>query len=143
VVGELYVEYDVLLSTPQLEPSVVSKRVYGVSGISNAAVFGTDPVLNGCLDLSTAGSTITFNQAGEVLLIAQFTGSGIAAGPVTSASTATVSALSSVINGAGTLVNSDMIVRFNTGETLVLDCTAYTTVTQTWLRAGEYEYSLG
>jgi hypothetical protein len=140
-IGELYVEYDIVLSTPQTDPSSLSKRISGSAGITNALIFGTSQTSTGCLDVSVTASTITFNQSAQSLLVLSVGGTGIIA-PVTSSSTATVGISGSTLNAAGTGGTFFYSVRAQPGEAVTLDMTGSTSVSLAIARLGEYQVSL-
>jgi len=79
-VGELYVEYEILLKTP-----VQSTRAttYGVSGkIESAganvgAYMGFSPVILGGLDITATSNTITWNRVGTYIMITFVNGTGL------------------------------------------------------------------
>jgi hypothetical protein len=141
VIGELYVDYDVILETPQTEPSSLSKRIGGSGTISNAAIFGTDPALTGCLVVEAAVSTLTFLQSCQCLIDLNVAGGTVIA-PVTSSSTATVGLVASVINGAATFANFTYVVRAQPDETLIFDMSGSASITASVCNVGEYQYSL-
>lgn len=143
VVGELYVEYDVVLSTPQMEPQVQSAKIIAGGSISKTAIYGSQPIVSGCLDIDVDSSTITFNQAGECL-VDIFVSGGTLVNMTTAASTATVSVpLSSVINSGATQMVMTFAVRYGPGDTLVFDASGSASVNGSLARLGEYQYSLG
>lgn len=140
-VGELYVEYDVILETPQTDPSSASARVESGGSISNAAPFGDAPIITGSLDITASGNTITFNQAAQVLIVVQPVGTSLGTN-VTSASTATVGAFSSVTSVGAVVQIAYYSVRAQPGETFVFDTTASSSITSCTTRLGEYQNSL-
>lgn len=141
VVGEIYVEYDIILMTPQLEPSVQSAQIVSGGTVSNAAPFGSAPEVTGCLDVTVSGDTMTFNSAGEQLFAVSITGTGVAL-PTTSSSTCSVTQWTGTVNAAATLRVNIWRLRFSPGDTFVMDCTGSTTVTATSSKSGEYQYTL-
>jgi len=144
-VGELWVEYDVHLMTPQNSDEFVSALITGVTSISKTVPFGTAPTEVGSLDVTIGTTTLTFNQAYEGLIFATVTGTGL------TALAATISTGSSVTNqsvfvplGAGTVGYAGFIVRVNPGAVLTFDAaTGNTTVTGFNLRIGMYTYANG
>lgn len=81
IMGELYVEYDVLLMTPIYEPivpDVVGGRVTGNTSVSVANPLGTAPILSA----GSAGfivnnaSRVTFLEAGEFIITSDQMGTG-------------------------------------------------------------------
>jgi hypothetical protein len=80
--GELYVDYVVKLSTPQIGKIGVGGSIYGVfSGTSNAAPFGTStgnlPATVASTGTTTSGSTWTFTQPWEGYATVIAIGTGI------------------------------------------------------------------
>jgi hypothetical protein len=73
--GKLWVEYDVTLYSPQLNPagsgSQLSQHFAGASNPTptTANILGAAPVSTGSNLVSVAGSVVTFNQAGRFLLV--------------------------------------------------------------------------
>ncbi len=67
--GKLWVEYDITLMTPQLNPggsSVMSAQHIGGQTPTSASILGTQALFPGSSTLvSVSGSTITFQQAGR------------------------------------------------------------------------------
>jgi hypothetical protein len=77
-VGELWVEYDLELITPNPSPNAgaLSAHLQGGGAISSAAVLGTAPLFLGSLPVSVdpTGEIITINAAGQYLMDLQVTG---------------------------------------------------------------------
>jgi hypothetical protein len=144
-IGELYVEYEVVLHTPQLDISASAQwesvNISAAVSISDTVIFGTTPTYTGGLLVVASGSTLTFNQVGQYILYMTIAGTGIAAGPVVTG-TATTTSVNETFNGAGTLYVGGRIVKINNvGETVILDMSAATTVTGGNYRIGAYAYS--
>jgi hypothetical protein len=140
VVGELYVEYDVVFSTPQTSMASLSGYLLPTAGMSKTVAYGTSRTQTGALDASYSGSTITFNQAWEGLVTWYFTGTGLAASTLTG--TAVSSSIATVVNSAGTISIQFARVRALPGETLIGDWSASTTVSSGTVRLSQYQYSL-
>lgn len=79
-VGELWVEYDIELITPNsaafvanLQSEIISA---GGGSVSATEIFGAVPTFGGNVNIATAGATntITFNQVGQYLVDFQFIG---------------------------------------------------------------------
>lgn len=141
-IGELYIEYDVQLHTPQLDfsdsASADSVNLTGAVSVSDSSYLGTTPTYVGGLLQSSTGNTITFNQVGQFLVEANVVGTGFGANP-TQTGTATVVAGVSCVNATGTLsVQSYIVTVNNRGETLILDYSGATTVTASTVRIGSY-----
>jgi hypothetical protein len=102
--GKLWVEYDVVFHTPQLPPSGVIRPSgeisNGAAGVSNAAIFGTVPIL--ALDspfVTASGNILTFLVPGYYLLVYQLDGTS----PVITAVAGSGSgSIGSQTNAAGT-----------------------------------------
>lgn len=141
VIGELYVDYDIVLETPQTDPSAQSSKIVGGGTITAAALFGDAPVITGCLDTSVSGSVITFNQACQQLVTLRFDGTVLIA-PDHSASTCAVTAIYGLVNATGLAYIRTLVIRAAPGETLSLDVSGSATVTASQLRMGDYQYSL-
>lgn len=139
-VGELYVEYDVVLETPQTDPSSQSAKIVAQTSISKTAPFGTDPQSTGALDVTPDTATLTFNQSYQGLIVAAVLGTGLN-GPTLSG-TATVTTLAQTANAAGTGMGLQYAVRAQPGETVIFDFATSTSVTGLTARFGEYQYSL-
>jgi hypothetical protein len=87
VVGELYVEYDVELTTPQLNPEVSStgaaeaQVLFSDGGtLSTTNYFGSAPLSYGASFATAAVNTLTFNTAGTYILFVASSGSNTFSG---------------------------------------------------------------
>jgi len=140
VIGELYVEYTIVLMTPVLNVAAIAKATSAsISGVtpSSVSIFGTTPTITGGLDVTGTVNTLTFNRVGSYLLSVAVTGTGLFTvwTVVTSASTATVTNAFTGIGNAAANVGTAAQGRvfFNVtarGQTLVLDAsTVSTTIT--------------
>ncbi len=145
-IGELYVEYDVELITPQVQadPSLAVSFYESWSGSSRAAPFTTvltGPI--GGLQVSASGATITFNKTGKYLVQLN------AAGTVftDTSPTLTGTASSAVVTPAGVFHNtaatsalfSILVTISELGQTVILDLTAScTTCTSVSLRVASF-----
>lgn len=133
IVGELYVEYDCHLMTPQLGSVQSGESVWGnFRGTSNSNPFS--PTLTGNLPATLVSSgttssvtTWTFSQPWSGVLALAINGTGITS--ITSAgSTATMNVQNISIDGAAALSTSYWFVTAVTGQTVVVNC-ANTTIT--------------
>ncbi len=140
--GELWVEYDLELITPNVAPPPLSAKVVGATAITNAAIFGTAPVITGSAPVTVTNSTITFNQAGEFIVELDLTGTTLIL-PTSGTSTATVVALTNEINSAATQSLSSWTVQAKLpGQALILVATGSATVTAATARISQYQVSL-
>jgi len=142
-VGELYVSYDVLLMTPQLDPAanIVSSLF---SGTTNAAPFsaktGSVPATVASTGTTTSVSTWTFTQPYQGLVTAIVVGTTLTSLAWTG--TATDNSIGVVIDTAGTAAVAVDIVNAQIGDTLILTI-ANASISAASCRMGEYLYSLG
>jgi hypothetical protein len=139
-IGELYVDYDVVFETPQLEPSSLSASMIAETGVTNAIAFGTARTVNGCLDVSFSSNTITFNQSAQLLMSVGLTGTGLA---VTSSSGGTVTP--SFVSQGGPASTAYQIIyklKVQPGDTVIFDFSGSTTLTRTEIQFGEFEFAL-
>lgn len=136
-IGELYVEYDVELHTPQIQASgstSASARVTGTTGLSTTVLFGTNAVVDADSTLSIsvngAGTTVTFNSAFEGIASCNCVGATcntIAAG----AGTAT--AVVQGTNSAGTNGLAVVYITATAGQTFAPTCSGFgTPVSAAW-----------
>jgi hypothetical protein len=150
-VGELYVDYDVELITPQINQTAVfqamSARIQDSgTGTSRAAPFGTVTVTPsaGGLDLSAINATLTINRVGQYLLACNFAGTVTTNVAPTVTGTATYSLLVAQKNDAAA-TGALFLARVqcnNIGETLIFDFTAScATLTACVMRLGAYAYT--
>jgi hypothetical protein len=143
-VGELYVDYDVSLYTPQVSAgSPLSLNLDGSGGLTSSVLFGTAPTITGSLPISVSadGKTITFNSQCELLVGFYFAGTVIS-GSVTNAGTCSFSINTLVVNGGATAASGFGIIRAAPGQTFTPSIAATTVTTALW-DAGAYTYSLG
>jgi len=123
-VGELYVEYECLLMTPQLGIAGQGEAVWGAfTGSSNAApaatVTGVLPATVVSTGTTTSVTTWTFTQPWQGILAALVQGTGLA-GSVTFGGTATSSLTGSTINTATTSLSFYGVISANIGQTFIL-----------------------
>jgi len=142
VIGELWVEYDIELITPNTAPFPSSAKVVGGGTVTQAAPFGSVPAITGTLPVSATGTTITFNSVGQYLFEYALTGTVITA--ISGAgSTATVAVAAAIIPSATglTAVGSMTINVMAPGQTLIFGVTA-TTITASTSRISQYATAL-
>ncbi len=142
-IGELYVEYDVELITPQIDPnSEVAQSVnITMTAASRAAPFTGTQVITGGLSVSASGSTLTFNQPGQYLMEQEDTGTVCTNTLPTIGGTATVVALQGRdLNAASTKGIEIYTVNVtDKGQTVTFDFTAScTTLTGCVVRIAPY-----
>jgi hypothetical protein len=140
VVGELWVEYDVHLMTPQFINEALSARLIASAGVSDILIFGTitNPGKVGILDITASGNTIIFNQAWTGFVLYEFTGTGMAIVPVLGGSSTSV-AQSSISNATATSLWATYFVTALIGQSISLDMAAATTVTNTVVFLADYD----
>lgn len=147
VVGDIYLEYTILLRTPQQSVSgdavAQSAKIVGNGSVTDTAVFGTAATITGGLPVTASSSTLTFQAIGQFIFESVVTGTGLAITPTVSGGTATASILSVLTDAAATsMMYSCTINVKNVGETFIFDCSAATTVSATVSRLGVYATSL-
>jgi len=78
--GEVWVEYEVELSTPQYDltsfVTALSAKLVGAGATSLTSYLGT-PTITGGLQVTGSGSTLTFNRPGQYLITGSFSGTGL------------------------------------------------------------------
>jgi hypothetical protein len=147
--GEIYIEYELELRTPiqsaQQLAVALSALVAGGGAVTNAAFFGTAPVITGGLAVTAAGNTLTFNTVGQFLVSASLAGTSLNTlfNPSFAGSTSNASLKTGISNAAanvGTQAEfiANVIVTAR-GQTLVIDTSgASATVTTTATRVAVY-----
>lgn len=129
-IGELYVEYDVDLITPQVSADAASAYSASITttGASAANEFTGVQTVVGGLPITASGKTITFNRVGQYLCLLYMTGVTATNVPATLSGTATSTAIESVLpfdNGATTKnVISWLVSVTDRGQTCIVDVTA-------------------
>ncbi len=143
-VGELYVDYDVELMTPQFDISadaVAASVKIATTGAARATPFtGVQTVLGG-LPVVAAGNTVTFNKPGQYILLYEIDGTVMTntlptLGGTVFATAAPSGYLVQYANAAATSASSAINVNCrNSGETVTFDFTAScTTLTGSSIR---------
>lgn len=140
-VGELYVEYEVDLITPQLNRSPNASKVTAASGVTKVLPWGAAPVWIGEAVKSVANSTISFDRLGQYLFEYEPTGTGL----VDFTPTLTGGVYTNetwVPNAAGTQGVGVKSINITTlPANLVTDFTGSTTLTALVGRFSAYPYS--
>lgn len=140
VVGELHVDYEIKLMTPQLSAAVPSARVTPNSE-SDTAIFGTSVTEFGADPFSFDTNTLTFKQSGEWLLVFILGGtvlSGISSAVTGTATATVIAATYDTADTAGVIV---MRTRGLVDDTIIFDYSGATTLTTVSLRIARYAYS--
>lgn len=147
-VGELYVEYDVTLMTPQLSANQasLSAKITGNAGTgaSRLLVFGTAP-LGTNANFAAVNNTITFNRVGSYLVDVSTDGTVFTgADYVTTGSTAAIAIVDNQItNGAVTSAGISYTANVTIpGQTLQFNLTSAGSVTTMVARIAPYLLSL-
>jgi len=132
VAGELYVEYDVELMTPQTGSSLggLSKVTSGGT-TSKTAIFGAAPVYVGSM-LTAANSTLTIVNAGHYLINIDIVGTGGGTMPAPSG-TATIVPVGSTIDSTSWFTYS--VVTTAANQTIIFDLSGWSTVSSSVTRA--------
>lgn len=123
VVGELYVEYDILLMTPQLGVAGQGEAVWGAfTGTSNASpyatVTGVLPATVASTGTTTSVTTWTFTQPWQGVVAGTLIGTGLSG--TTSGGTATSALENSTTNNAETQQTTYGVINALAGQTFVL-----------------------
>lgn len=142
--GEIYVEYEIELITPQANVTPISGKVVGTAGMSSTSLFGSDAALQSGSNVGwsiTSASTMTCTVAGDYLFSLRSTGTVIT-GPYVVGGTATETLATGVVNSAATEARTDFLVRAQVGQTFAPTITSATTITLCDLRIAKYLYSL-
>jgi hypothetical protein len=148
-VGELYVEYEVELMTPQLDFAVqafaVSGRATASTGVTRAAPLGTSPALAGGLPFSALSDTITFNRVGEYILAYQFVGTTATNTLPTLTGTASSTAISTFQGYNAALTGGQAVYKVQVnavGATVIFNFTSScATMTSSIFSIGEFSYT--
>ncbi len=123
-IGELYVDYEVELMTPQRSNDVdLSTFIAGVSGTATTSWFGTSPTSSGGGAFTASGSTLTCVIPGDYLVMVQFS----AATSVSSATTTGTASITNWITSQNTQANfvrSWTVKNATAGQTIIVNETA-------------------
>jgi hypothetical protein len=134
--GELWVEYDVELHTPQA-PNPPGAKITGATSLTASALFGSDAAYSSKSQIGwsiTSSSVLTCNVAGTYLFDVYMAGSSLVGTGFGSSSSATVSSNLSV-NAAGTAATGRGIVTAVVGDTFAPVITSGTVSGVTWFAA--------
>lgn len=136
-IGELWVEYDVELMTPQSGSAAAAgtgAKIVGAVAISDTNILGNIPVITGSAGVvSAVNNTITFIQAGNYLVSVFRTGTVQV--PLTVTGTATNVALASVTDaGALNSLAEFKILAAVPGATMIIDASGDATDTASIVR---------
>jgi len=143
--GEIWVEYDLELMTPNTEVLGLSERVQsGGGGTSNAAPFGNAPTTAGTVLASAvpASQQFTFNNSGQYLLDLVLAGTALGTPTFPGSTTSVPQLVNQVINAAGTSGIYEILVNTAAGQNLFINPNA-TTISSASLRIADYLQSLG
>jgi len=150
--GELYVTYDVVFSTPQFDlagyAAAGSNKSSGGTGITGALILGTSPTLNIAgsgmsITYSTTTGAITFGTVGSYLVNFWITQSALATGTLVPVMTggSLVSSLTTV-NTAALYTVSFTVNVYNLTDSLTFSGLTLTTPSASSLRISSYPYNL-
>lgn len=129
-IGELYVEYDVELITPQVSADAAAALSASITttGASSANEFTGVQTIVGGLPVTASGKTITFNRVGQYICSLFMTGVTATNVPATLTGTATSTAIEAVLpfdNGATTKNSISWLVTVSErGQTCIADVAA-------------------
>ncbi len=137
-IGELWVEYDLELITPQTSDGLapgIGVKIVANGAISDVNLLGNTPTVTGTTSLVTAtGNVIVFNKTGNYLVDVLRVGTGLIA-LVLNGSAAVRTAISTTIDGAATGALSQIRVQTSAPfQTLVFDASGDTTDTAATVR---------
>jgi len=151
-IGELYVDYEVELITPQpAGESLVQAQCMLMNGggtISKTAIFGDDgnALNDGGLAVSFGGSTITWGAPGKYMMVLQLDGTGLTAGlAITLSGTASSVAQTASFQDAGATALLRMFSATVTaaGQTTIFDASAATTVSSSTMQIAPFALPSG
>lgn len=140
-IGELYVDYEVVLTTPQVGAGVGGTLSSNAADESAVAMFGgTAPLTTGFLPFTyTSASTVTFQQSFDGLIGFRVAGS-VLSSDLSNTGTCTYSGLVQLVNAAATQVLGTARVRATSGQTFIPTITGTTvTLLVLWVAPVIYE----
>jgi len=146
VIGELYVEYDVVLMTPQIDDTMNSLQIFGNGAITRNLPFGNAPMISGQLPytiLNTNVAGVTFLQPGDYILTYVVVGTGMSDAPAYTIGTGCTAHLASALKLAdSTAVMLVYGIRTTTtrGYFSLSTAAAFTTVTSCRVFISEMDY---
>lgn len=147
--GELWVEYDVELHTPQQAVSStnpLSMKITGSAGLSATALFGSDAAATSGSNLGwsiTSASTLTCTIAGQYLFTVNGTGTTLVATSSLWTGTATVVMTAKLANSAATSFVHTALVTAQVGQTIIPAIDSAASVTAVTWRAATFNNALG
>jgi len=151
-VGELYVDYEVELITPQYTPPLLnprSNKIVSSGSVSRAAPFGSSATVTGALGATASAATLTIPVPCNLLLEMDFVGTVLTSTAPTVTGTASATQILSggfqLPNAAATYGTNIWVVSTSAAnQTLIFDFTAAcTTLTSATWRLAQYKVSLG
>ncbi len=123
-IGELYVDYEVELMTPQRSNDVqLSTKITGVSGTVTTSWFGTAPTSTGGGAWTASGSTLTCVIPGDYLISLQYA-AATSVSYAAATGTATAALLLNSTSTTAQYCKSLAITNATAGQTVVLNETA-------------------
>lgn len=137
VIGELYVEYQVHLMTPQIGSPSLGSAVYGwFQGLSNSApaatvILSNLPATIVSTGTTTSSTTFTFSQPWQGFVTITSTGTGIT-GATGTTGTCTATEQSDQVNGTNTVGVWLYIIKANIGQTFIVVITNTTISGANW-----------
>lgn len=149
-IAELWVEYQLELSVPQMSTDIAqpnSAKIVGVSP-SKTALFGATPTITGGLNVTALNNVLTFNKVGKYQVSIVLVGTGLStaypplSGTVTRSNRLGNGYLYSNSGSTDSLIDVDLSVSA-AGQTLIYDLTGVGSITSTTARIGLYDTSLG
>lgn len=146
-IGELWVEYEVELITPQKPGPPLSLKIQSGGTVSKTAPLGDAPVYTGNLSVVVTTvankAVLTFASKGQYLITFNVVGTGLTE-PVTTGSTiyALTEIGDAVQNAAATAERYIIIINVSApGQTLIIDEAGSTTITSYALRIAQYVFA--
>lgn len=142
-IGELYVDYDVELITPQVN---VDQAAINSASVASAASTRANPftsaTVTGGLNVTASGATLTFNKVGQFLITGIYTGTAVTDTNPTLTGTATSASLGGAqghTTAATTGIGLHSVIVSDVGQTVIFDYTAAcTTMTSGAWRIAPY-----
>lgn len=151
-VGELYVEYTIRFSTPQLDPityaSIASNYSQGVIGITGVRLLGTLPTLNAAgsgmpITYDTTTGAIGFTSTGTYLMVFTINNGTVSTGTVNFSMTNGSTVSTPVVVLATTLTSITCTVKvLNVGDALTISGFTINGGTLSTLRIASYPFGL-
>jgi len=139
LIGELWIEYDVEFTTPQLGNFIAGGKATGATSLTAANPLGTAATFDAqSFGVTVDGtSTVTFTYPGTYLVLFIFNGSVITAAAATAGTGATTAVIGSItINSGSTQAEDGFIVTTTINNATVAFTATATTVTSSTLSIG-------